>query len=135
MRKDSDPGTTQSSQARRRGNVGGSQLLLSLSRADPFSTRLTRRALLVTAAATLAGCTQTRAPQPTATSTPTAPFELGQTGTLYLDGTVPSALGRAVIARMGGMAGIPDVTAVPSLDPSPDLILTFGKLPPGYTGA
>jgi len=36
---------------------------------------------------------------------------------------------------MSGVAGIPDVTAVPSLNLAPDLILTFGELPPGYTGA
>jgi poly-gamma-glutamate synthesis protein (capsule biosynthesis protein) len=95
--------------------------------------RLTRRELLVTAAAaTLAGCAQGIAPQPIATPTP--PFALGRTGTLYLDGTVPTALGSTVIQLIGDLAGIPGVTVVPSLNPSPDLILTFGELPPGYTG-
>ena len=134
MRKDSGQRTKQISQARCRKNAGGSELLPALSRAEPFSMRLTRRAFLVTAAtATLAGCTQAIAPQPTAT--PTLPFALGRTGTLYLDGTVPPALGRSVIQRISGVAGIPDVTAVPSLNLAPDLILTFGELPPGYTGA
>src|SRR5437868_10772542 len=96
--------------------------------------RLTRRKLLVTAAAAmLAGRAQGTAPQPTATPTP--PFALGRTGTLYLDGTVPPALGSAVAQSISNVAGIPNVTAVPSLNPSPDLILTFGELPPGYTGA
>src|SRR5438876_12380991 len=116
MRKESDQGTKQSSQA------------------TPFSIRITRRKLLVTAAAAaLAGCAQGIAPQPTATPTP--PFALGRTGTLYLDGTVPPALGSAVAQSINNVAGIPNVTAVPSLNPSPDLILTFGELPPGYTGA
>jgi poly-gamma-glutamate synthesis protein (capsule biosynthesis protein) len=92
--------------------------------------RLSRRELLVTAAgATLASCGQAIAPQRT------APFALGRTGTLYIDGTVPPALGRAIIQRMDGVSGIPAVTVVPSLKPSPDLILTFGKLPSGYANA
>src|SRR6266699_996367 len=116
MRKESDQGTKQSSQA------------------TPFSMRLTRRKLLATAAAAmLAGCAQGTAPQPTATPTP--PFALGRAGTIYLDGTVPPALGSAVVQSINNVAGIPNVTAVPSLNPSPDLILTFGELPPGYTGA
>src|SRR5437879_2842652 len=136
MRKDSDPGTKHSSQVRCHENAGGSELLLALSRVEPSSLRLTRREFLVTAAAaTLAGCAQDQAPQsqPTATSMP--PFALGRTGTLYIDGTVPHALGNAVMQLMSGVAGIPDATAVPSLNPLPDLILTFGELPPGYTGA
>ena len=96
--------------------------------------RLTRRALLATAASMLAGCTQATAPQPQPTATPT-PFALGRTGTLYIDGTVPPALGRSAIQFTSDVAGIPGVAAVPSLNPSPDLILTFGELPPGYTGA
>src|SRR6266487_4775180 len=116
MRKESDQGTKQSSQA------------------TPFSMRLTRRKLLATAAAAmLAGCAQGTAPQPTATPTP--PFALGRAGTIYLDGTVPPALGSAVVQSINNVAGIPNVTAVPSLNPLPDLILTFGELPPGYTGA
>ncbi len=116
MRKESDQGTKQSSQA------------------TPFSMRLTRRKLLATAAAAmLAGCAQGTAPQPTATPTP--PFALGRAGTIHLDGTVPPALGSAVVQSINNVAGIPNVTAVPSLNPSPDLILTFGELPPGYTGA
>src|SRR2546421_690878 len=116
MRKESDPGTKQSFQA------------------TPFSMRLTRRKLLATAAAAmLTGCAQGAAPQPAATPTP--PFALGRAGTIYLDGTVPPALGSPVVQSISNVAGIPNVTAVPSLDPSPDLILTFGELPPGYTGA
>jgi|GEM_PF-359039 len=104
--------------------------------AESFFIRLARREFLVTAvAATLAGCAQALVPRPTATPTPTPPFALGRTGTLYLDGTVPPALGKAVIQSISGVAGIPDVTAVSSLNPLPDLILTFGQLPPGYTGA
>src|SRR5947209_4826774 len=97
--------------------------------------RLTRRALLATAAVTLAGCTQATAPQAQPTATPRPPFAPGRTGTLYVDGTVPPALGNAVIEHISDVAGIPNVTAVPSLNPSPDLILTFGTLPAGYTGA
>ena len=114
MRKESDQGTKQSFQA------------------TLFSMRLTRRKLLVTAAAAmLTGCAQGVAPQPAATPTP--PFALGRAGTIYLDGTVPPALGSAVVQSISNVAGIPNVTAVPSLNPSPDLILTFGELPPGYT--
>ena len=116
MRKESDQGTKQSSQA------------------TLFSMRLTRRKLLVTAAAAmLTGCAQGITPQPAATPTP--PFALGRAGTIYLDGTVPPALGSAFVQSISNVAGIPNVTAVPSLNPSPDLILTFGELPPGYTGA
>src|SRR5436305_12703557 len=87
MRKESDPGTKQSSQA------------------APFSMRLTRRKLLVTAAAAaLAGCAQGIAPQSTATPTPT--FALGRAGTIYLDGTVPPALGNAVAQRISNVAGM-----------------------------
>jgi poly-gamma-glutamate synthesis protein (capsule biosynthesis protein) len=99
--------------------------------------RLTRRELLVTvAAATLAGCSQAIAPQPAQpTATPRPPFALGRTGTLYSDGTVPPALGNAVRERIRDVDGIPDAAFVPSLNPSPDLILTFGELPSDYTGA
>src|SRR5256884_2668222 len=116
MHKESDQGTKQSSQA------------------TLFSMRLTRRKLLVTAAAAmLTGCAQGVAPQPAATPTP--PFALGRAGRISLDGTFPPALGSAVVQSISNVAGIPNVTAVPSLTPSPDLILTFGELPPGYTGA
>ncbi len=127
MRKDADLGTQQLAQAQRGENADASELLLALSQADPSSIRLTRRELLVAvAAATLAGCSQT---------TPMPPFALGRTGTLYSDGTVPSALGNAVIQRISDVGGISAATFVPSLKPSPDLILTFGELPKGYTGA
>src|SRR2546421_5874537 len=115
MHKESAQGTKQSSQA------------------TLFPMRLTRRKLLATAAgAMLPGCAWGVAPQPAATPTP--PFALGRAGTIFLDGTVPPALGNAVAQRISNVAGIPNVTAVPSLNPSPDLILTFGELPPGYTG-
>ncbi len=134
MRTDADSGPTPGSQAKQGENAGGSELLLAKSKAATSAPRLTRRELLVTiAAATLAGCSQSIAPQPTATPRP--PFALGRTGTLYSDGTVPPALGDAVRVRLRGVNGIPEAEAVPSLTPSPDLILTFGELPPGYTGA
>src|SRR5438874_3429071 len=110
------------SQAKHRENAGRSEPLLTL-----------RTLLTTAAAATLAGCSQApEAPQPTAT--PRLPFALERTGTLYIDGTVPAAVGKAVIPLISGVAGIPSVTAVSSLNPSPDLILTFGALPAGYTG-
>src|SRR5436305_842859 len=87
MHKESDQGTKQSSQA------------------TLFSMRLTRRKLLVTAAAAmLTGCAQGVAPQPAATPTP--PFALGRAGTIYLDGTVPPALGNAVAQRISNVAGM-----------------------------
>jgi poly-gamma-glutamate capsule biosynthesis protein CapA/YwtB (metallophosphatase superfamily) len=132
MRKDSDPGAIQRSQARRGENAGGETL--SRIRADFPSTRLTRRELLVAAAATtLAGCSQDTGPR--ATTTPKTPFALGRTATLYSDGTVPSALSNTVTQLIRDMDGIPDVTFASSLTPAPDLILTFGKLPTGYTSA
>jgi hypothetical protein len=127
MRKDSDPETKQSALARRTENTGGSSLPPAPARAAPPSTRLSRREFLVTvAAATLAGCSQT---------TPMPPFALGRTATVYRDGSVPPALSSAVIQRISDVDGIPDATLVPSLASSPDLILTFGDLPSGYTGA
>lgn len=127
MRKDANRGTKQLAQAQRSEHADESELLLALSQADPSSIRLTRRELLVVAAAaTLAGCSQTR---------PMPPFALGRTGTLYRDGTVPSALGNTAIQRISDVGGIPDATFVPSLKPAPDLILTFGELPKGYTSA
>ncbi len=134
MREDSDQGTKHRPLAGRDENVGGSKSPLARAKAGPSSLRLTRRELLMAVAATtLAGCSQVIGPQPTATPRP--PFALGRTGTLYSDGTIPSTLGNAVRERIRDVDGIPEVTLVSALTPSPDLILTFGELPPGYTGA
>jgi poly-gamma-glutamate capsule biosynthesis protein CapA/YwtB (metallophosphatase superfamily) len=97
--------------------------------------RLTRRELLVVAAAAaVAGCApsglQNLAPTPTA-----APFKLARPATVFADGTVPHAVSNAVARRLSGQAGLSSVTAVAALDPTPDLVLTYGKLPRGYSGA
>lgn len=135
MGTDSDRGTQPSTFASCEEKESASEFLLAQARRMPFSLRLTRRELLVTAAATLTGCSQVIAPQPAhPTSTSRPPFALGRTGTLYSDSTVPPALGNAIKERIKGLEGIPDAMFVPALTPSPDLILTFGELPTGYTG-
>ena len=130
MHKDLEAGIAQGPQARCCGNVDESEPFLALSSS---AIQLTRRELLLTATAlTLAGCAQVVAPQPTATPVP--PFTLGRTAKLYIDSTVPSALGNAIMQRISGVAGITNVVAASALNQPPDLILTFGALPSGYTG-
>lgn len=98
---------------------------------------LTRRELLyvgagVAATAVIAGCAPIgkQAPVPTAT-----PFKLTRAATVYVDATVPAAVGRAAGALIGGQAGIASTQAVTSLTPAPDLILTYGEPPKGYSAA
>ncbi|MBO0792581.1 MAG: hypothetical protein J2P36_16760, partial [Ktedonobacteraceae bacterium] len=119
-------------QTPRRENAGAREVLLALARTRSVCRRLARREVLMAAVATmLAGCAQAITRWPFVKQ----PFALGRTGTLYPDGTVPPVLGRAIIQHLRGVAGIPGVTAASSHTPAPDFILTFGKLPPGYTGA
>jgi poly-gamma-glutamate synthesis protein (capsule biosynthesis protein) len=96
--------------------------------------QLSRRELLVVAAAAaVAGCApsvpQTLIPTPTL-----APFKLTRAATLYVHGTVPSAVAGEAVRRLAGQAGLSTVTAVAKLDPAPDLVLTYGDLPKGYSG-
>lgn len=96
--------------------------------------RLSRRELLVVAAAaTVAGCApgavQVLAPTPTAT-----PFKLTRAATLYMDGTVPPVVANAAAHRLAGQAGLSTVNAVAKLDAATDLVLTYGQLPKGYSG-
>jgi poly-gamma-glutamate capsule biosynthesis protein CapA/YwtB (metallophosphatase superfamily) len=98
---------------------------------------ITRRELLyagagVAATAMVAGCTPIgkQAPAPTAT-----PFKLTRAAMVYVDATVPAAVGRAAVALIGGQAGIASAQAVASLTPAPDLILTYGEPPKGYIAA
>lgn len=132
MHKDSDAGIMQNSQAKGDEDVDGGGPLCSVSPLSSLAMQITRRDMLLTATAlTLAGCAQVVVPQPTATPSP--PFTLGRTGKLYIDGTVPPTLGNAVIQRMSGLAGIPDVAMVSSLNQRPDFILTFGTSTGDYT--
>lgn len=101
--------------------------------ATPGGSRLTRRELLlVGAAVTVAGCAPTgsRAATPTATR-----FFLARPATLYADGTVPQAVARGVFSAIGGLAGVPSASATTTPNAKPDLVLTYGALPTGYTGA
>lgn len=133
MHKGSDLQTTQGSLARGHEHEGDDNLSGVIAQKESSCSLLTRRELLLTTAVvTLAGCAQISG-QPIAT--PAATFILGRSGTLFLDGTIPSALGSTVRAHMSGMVGMPEVIVVPSLNPAPDFILTFGQLPSGYTGA
>lgn len=101
------------------------------------SPLLTRRELLyagagATAAVVLAGC----APLGNQASTPTAtPFALARAATVYADATVPAAVRQTAVAHLGGHAGLSAVQAVMSISPAPDLILTYGEPPKGYTAA
>ena len=136
MHQDPLPETTRGSQESQQDNMGEIERQPALFGIELSAVPITRRAFLATAATvTLAGCTQTIVPHATPTATPLPPFALGRTGTLFIDGTVPSSLGNAVIQRVHNVAGIPDIKAASSLTSSPDLVLTFGELPPGYTGA
>jgi poly-gamma-glutamate capsule biosynthesis protein CapA/YwtB (metallophosphatase superfamily) len=107
------------------------------SAAETVSGLLTRRELLVAAAAvtvSVAACAPVaahdvrRAPTPSPT-----PFALDRPATLFADGAVPGTFARAAAARLSGVAGIPRATLIAD-HISPDLILTYGSLPPGYRG-
>ncbi|HKV83201.1 MAG TPA: CapA family protein, partial [Ktedonobacterales bacterium] len=93
--------------------------------------RLSRRELLVVAAATVvAGCASvTRHPR----ATPTAsPLTLNRAVTVASDGTLPSALHDALAKRIGAYPGITGVSSV-ILSASPDFILTYSDaVPTGY---
>ncbi len=96
--------------------------------------RLSRRELLVVAAAAaVAGCAPGGIQALSPTPTPT-PFKLTRAATLYVHGTVPSSVGAGAVRRLAGQAGLSTVTAVTKLTPAPDLVLTYGELPKGYTG-
>lgn len=97
----------------------------------PSAARLTRRELLVVAAATVvAGCATASHHQ---RATPTATtYVLNRAVTVAADATIPSALRDALIERIGQSAGVTDATSV-RLDASPDFVLSFGTLPAGYT--
>ncbi|HEY7849382.1 MAG TPA: hypothetical protein VIC27_04915, partial [Ktedonobacterales bacterium] len=95
--------------------------------------RLSRRELLVVAAATVvAGCaTATRHPRATPTATP---FALNRAVTVASDGTIPSPLRDALVKRIGAFPGITGAANV-ALSAAPDFILTYGALPSGYMPA
>ena len=95
---------------------------------------LTRRELLVVAAAAaVAGCAPSGPNVLSATPTP-APFRLTRPATLYAHGTVPLTVGAAAVHRLAAQAGLSTVTAVTRLEPAPDLILTYGELPDPVAG-
>lgn len=105
------------------------------SGAVPSSHVLTRRELLyagagVAATAVVAGCAPVAKQAPTPT-----PFKLTRAATVYADATVPATVGRAALALLGGHAGLSTAQVVTSLTPAPDLILTYGEPPKGYTAA
>jgi poly-gamma-glutamate capsule biosynthesis protein CapA/YwtB (metallophosphatase superfamily) len=116
------------------GADGGNEMAAQEERAG---VRLTRRALLVATAgaagAALASCAPA-AVRTSASPTPT-PFALGRLATLYADATVPRALAAAMAGRIAGQAGVPKARLVAELAADTDLVLTFGKLPAGYTAA
>src|SRR5579875_4218675 len=101
--------------------------------------RLSRRELLAVAGATsavaavsLVGCAPLfgkTSPAPTAT-----PFVLRRPASLYADATIPSSLASSLIDHLAHTAGIASVTSATSLSTQPDLVLTFGALPSGYSG-
>lgn len=99
------------------------------------SPRLTRRELLVAAAAgaALASCgpnTTTQALHPIP-----IPIPLGRPATVYADGTVPASLAQAIAAHIAGNGGIPSAKVVSSLSTETDLVLSYGALPAGFAGA
>ena len=95
-----------------------------------LATRLTRRELLVFAAATAAaGCATASHPHATPTATP---YVLNRAVTVAADGTIPPALRDALVKRIGQSAGITGATSVRA-DAAPDFLLTFGAVPAGYT--
>jgi poly-gamma-glutamate synthesis protein (capsule biosynthesis protein) len=98
--------------------------------------KLTRRELLVagataTATVALAAC----APSAQKTTATITPFSLKRPAILYADGTVPRAVANSVAANLGGHAGIAETHLATSTATTPDLVLTYGALPDGYTGA
>ncbi|MBO0783456.1 MAG: hypothetical protein J2P37_31990, partial [Ktedonobacteraceae bacterium] len=132
MHEDPDMERLWRAQTPRRENARAREVLWALTRTRSFCRRLARREVLMAAvAAMLAGCAQAITRWPFVKQ----PFAPGRTGTLYPDGTIPPVLGRTVVQRLRGVAGVPGVTTAPSHTSAPDFILTFGELPPGYTGA
>ncbi|MGH2485769.1 MAG: CapA family protein, partial [Ktedonobacterales bacterium] len=107
--------------------------LTALTLLESRGPRLSRRELLVVAAATIvAGCaTATRHPRATPSPTPLA---LNRAVTVAGEGTLPSALRDALVKRIGAYPGITGASSVAS-SAAPDFILTYGALPSGYTPA
>ncbi|HEX8035894.1 MAG TPA: hypothetical protein VF510_18710, partial [Ktedonobacterales bacterium] len=119
------------------GSIHGREVATTETGSATAAQVLTRRELLyagagVAATAVVAGCAPIgkQAPAPTAT-----PFKLTRAATVYVDATVPAAVGRAAVALIGGQAGIASAQAVTSPTPAPDLILTYGEPPKGYSAA
>jgi poly-gamma-glutamate capsule biosynthesis protein CapA/YwtB (metallophosphatase superfamily) len=90
-------------------------------------TRLTRRELLVTAAAVtaaaaVAGC---------APSSPAKQFNLTRPATVTFDASVPAALRSDMLKRLAGVAGIPSAVAAQA-GQAADLVIGYGPAPAGY---
>jgi poly-gamma-glutamate capsule biosynthesis protein CapA/YwtB (metallophosphatase superfamily) len=93
--------------------------------------RLTRRELLATVAVVSAAGVVACAPFPSTDTKPTpVPFSLNRPVRVAADTTVPAALAQAAIQRLSGVAGIPSAELATQ---TPDLLLTFGAAPQGYT--
>jgi poly-gamma-glutamate synthesis protein (capsule biosynthesis protein) len=99
--------------------------------ADRRSARLTRRELLATAAVVSAVGIVACAPFPSLDTKPTPTlFSLNRPVRVAADATVPAILAQTAIQRLAGVAGIP--SAEPAAQ-TPDLLLTYGAAPQGYT--
>lgn len=126
--------------ARKRGRGAASDAQITSgeqTRSGAGKQGLTRREFVVTAAAAavVAGCAPFSAKgNPSATSVATAgSFSLNEPAALSGDATIPAGLTQAVAARLGGHGGVSIVYTLDSPVPPPDLMLSFGAAPKGYT--
>ena len=99
--------------------------------ADRPHAGLTRRELLATVAVVSAAGLAACAPFPSLDTKPTpVPFSLNRPIRVGADATVPAALVQAATARLGGVARI---TSAEPATKTPDLLLTYGAAPQGYS--
>jgi poly-gamma-glutamate synthesis protein (capsule biosynthesis protein) len=111
----------------------GAGLDAGLDEAEPDLPRsgLTRRELLATVAVVSAAGLAACAPFPSLDTKPASvPFSLNRPVRVTADATVPAALVQAATARLGGVAGI---TSAEPATQTPDLVLTYGAAPQGFT--
>jgi poly-gamma-glutamate capsule biosynthesis protein CapA/YwtB (metallophosphatase superfamily) len=104
----------------------------ALQSASGSAGGFSRRELLVAAAGlALAGCAEIGG-RPTVQAV-VAPHKVTGPLSVYADGTLPTALAAKTTPLLSGMPGIPGVREAQTLDVHPDVVLTFGAIPRGYS--
>jgi poly-gamma-glutamate synthesis protein (capsule biosynthesis protein) len=126
---DGQPASAQSASAQSAEGTAGSEH--EGAEGQP-GMRLTRReflagAAVAGAAVAVAGCS------PFGQGS-TGPFALHRPAIVAFDATVPGVLQPAILKQLAGVAGIPSATSA-TAGKAADLVVTFGAVPSGYTGA